>query len=120
MGDLTAAAGSGPLGTIDYIAPEQVQAAVDGRADQYALACLVVHCLTGTPPFEGDTEAAVLFAQVNAEPPRMSDRRPDLPLAMDELMRRALSRIRRGASATAARSSPRWPPPPVSPWPTGP
>jgi serine/threonine-protein kinase len=93
MGELTASARSGPLGTIDYVAPEQVQdGPVDGRADQYALACLVVHCLTGAPPFEGDSEAAVLFAQVNAEPPRIRDRRPDLPIPMDEAIHRALSK----------------------------
>jgi len=93
MGDLSAATRTGPLGTIDYIAPEQVQAGpVDGRADQYALACLVVHCLTGAPPFEGDTEAAVLFAQVNAAPPRLRERRPDLPPAMDEAIHRALGK----------------------------
>jgi serine/threonine-protein kinase len=93
VGDLTVAVRSGPLGTIDYIAPEQVQnGPVDGRADQYALACLVIHCLTGAPPFEGETEAAVLFAQVNAAPPRLRARRPDLPQALDEAVHRALSK----------------------------
>ena len=44
------------LGTLDYVSPEQIQGQpVDGRADQYALACTVVEMLTGAPPFRGTT-----------------------------------------------------------------
>jgi serine/threonine-protein kinase len=40
------------LGTLDYVAPEQIQGhPVDGRADEYALACAAVEMLTSTPPF---------------------------------------------------------------------
>src|SRR3954466_8742293 len=57
--DITAA--SDIVGTPDYLAPEQIEgAAPDGRVDQYALACVVHHCLAGRPPFEKDSDLAVL------------------------------------------------------------
>jgi YVTN family beta-propeller protein len=81
------------LGTIDYIAPEQVEGGpVDGRADQYSLGCVLFECLTGTVPFRGDSELAVLWAQVNDPPPRIRDHRPDLPAALDDAIGRALAK----------------------------
>ncbi len=58
------------LGSIDYVAPEQIRGdTVDGQADVYSLACLLHECLTGTLPYPGGTEAAVLFAHLEAPPP---------------------------------------------------
>ncbi|MGE4426036.1 MAG: serine/threonine-protein kinase, partial [Solirubrobacteraceae bacterium] len=58
------------LGTIDYMAPEQIEGgAVDARSDVYSLAAMLVVMLTGQPAFEGTTVAR-LFAHVNAEPPQ--------------------------------------------------
>ena len=58
------------LGTIDYVAPEQIRGEeVDGRADVYALGCLLHECLTGEPPFRRASDAAVLFAHLEEEPP---------------------------------------------------
>jgi serine/threonine protein kinase len=57
------------LGTIDYIAPEQIRGEeVDGRADIYSLGCVVCECLTGQPPFRRSTDAAILFAHLEEEP----------------------------------------------------
>ena len=57
------------LGTPAYVAPEQIEGKdLDGRADQYSLACLLQECLTGRPPFARASEAAVLFAHLE-EPP---------------------------------------------------
>ena len=57
------------LGTIDYVAPEQIRGEdVDGRADVYALGCLLQECLTGEPPFRRSTDAAVLFAHLEEKP----------------------------------------------------
>ena len=59
----------GLLGTIDYVAPEQIRGEkVDGRADQYSLGCLLCECLTGEPPFPRSTDAAVLFAHLEEQP----------------------------------------------------
>jgi hypothetical protein len=93
LGELTSPGRSGPLGTLDYVAPEQIaQRPLDGRADQYALACLVFHCLTGSPPFEADTDAAVLYGHLHGDRPRPSRIGPDLPESLDAPMHRALSR----------------------------
>ena len=64
------AAEPGLLGTIDYVAPEQIRGEkVDGRADEYSLACLLYECLVGEPPFARSTNAAVLFAHLEVQPP---------------------------------------------------
>src|SRR6266542_4299447 len=58
------------MGTIDYVAPEQIRGDdVDGRADVYSLGCLLYECLTGEPPYPRGTDAAVLFAHLQEEPP---------------------------------------------------
>jgi YVTN family beta-propeller protein len=81
------------LGTIDYVAPEQVEGGpVDGRADQYSLGCVLFECLTGRVPFRGDSELAVLWAQVHDPPPPISEYRPDLPAGLDDAIDRALAK----------------------------
>jgi serine/threonine-protein kinase len=83
----------GFVGTVDYVAPEQIMGdSVDGRADVYALGCVLFECLGGEPPFERESELAVVFAQLNEPPPRLSDVRPDLPRAFDDLFRTALAK----------------------------
>jgi YVTN family beta-propeller protein len=58
------------IGTPAYVAPEQIEGKqVDGRADQYSLACLLHECLTGQPPFRRATVTATLFAHLEEEPP---------------------------------------------------
>jgi YVTN family beta-propeller protein len=81
------------LGTIDYVAPEQVEGGpVDGLADQYSLGCVLFECLSGVVPFRRDSELAVLWAHVHDPPPRIGDHRPDLPAALDEVIGRALAK----------------------------
>jgi YVTN family beta-propeller protein len=81
------------LGTIDYIAPEQIEGGpVDGRADQYSLGCVLFECLTGVVPFQRDSELAVLWAHVNDPPPQVSEHRPDLAAGLDKVVDRALAK----------------------------
>jgi YVTN family beta-propeller protein len=81
-------------GTIDYVAPEQIRGdELDGRADQYALGCLLFECLTGRPPFSGRSDVATLFAHLEEPPPAASDRRPGLPEALDGVIARALAKV---------------------------
>ena len=89
--DITAA--TDIVGTPDYLAPEQIDGRkIDGRVDQYALACVVHHCLAGAPPFERDSDLAVLQAHLKEAPPRITQLRPDLPPALDNVLGRALSK----------------------------
>jgi Protein kinase domain len=89
------------LGTLDYVAPEQIQGQpVDGRADQYALACTVAEMLVGSPPFRHDETMALMWAQLEAPPPRLTLHRPDLPPALDAVIATALSKSPGGRFAT--------------------
>jgi serine/threonine-protein kinase len=75
------------LGTIDYMAPELLDGDGIGPAtDIYGLACLAVETLTGTVPFTRDTDAAIMYAHVVEPPPSVSERRPELPLALDDVI----------------------------------
>jgi serine/threonine protein kinase len=81
------------LGTLQYAAPEQIQGRpVDGRTDQYALACMVYRCLTGRKPYPADDPAAVMFAHISAAPPRPSEHNPAVPPAVDDVIARALAK----------------------------
>jgi serine/threonine-protein kinase len=81
------------MGTIDYVAPEQISGKdVDGRTDQYALACVLHECLTGKVPFPREEETASLFAHLQDPPPRPTDIRPDLPSEIDEVIARAMAK----------------------------
>ncbi|MEP6812760.1 MAG: serine/threonine-protein kinase, partial [Actinomycetota bacterium] len=60
----------GLFGTIDYVAPEQIRGEdIDGRADVYALGCLLYECMSGTAPFRRGSDAATLYAHLEEEPP---------------------------------------------------
>jgi serine/threonine protein kinase len=81
------------LGTANYISPEQIEGKpVDGRADEYALACAAFEMLTGAPPFRRDEPMAVMYAQLSEPPPPLTSRRPDLSPAADEVFARALAK----------------------------
>jgi serine/threonine protein kinase len=81
------------IGTIDYCAPEQIEGQeVDGRADVYALACVLYECLTGEPPFRRPSEVAVLNAHLHTPPPKLSRAAPDLPAALEPVISKALSK----------------------------
>ena len=71
------------LGTADYVAPEQIRGEeVDGRADVYALGCMLYECLAGVPPFRRGTDAATLYAQLEEAPPVLPGLEEVLPRAL--------------------------------------
>ena len=86
LGEPGAALGAAQsLGTIDYVAPEQIRGEqVDGRADLYSLGCLLHECLTGKPPFSRPTDSAVLYAHLEEEPPAAP--------GLEDVMRTALAK----------------------------
>ena len=81
------------IGTAAYMSPEQAAGQrVDAATDLYALGCLIMTMLTGRPPFPGDQPVLVASAQINAEPPRLTSRRPDVPPGLDALVAALLAK----------------------------
>ena len=81
------------VGTLDYAAPEQFEArALDGRADVYSLGCVLYECLTGEVPFPKENQAALVYAHLSSPPPKVTDRQPNLPSAIDPVVARAMAK----------------------------
>lgn len=81
------------VGTVDYVAPEQVEGgSVDARTDVYSLACVLYHLLTGKVPFDKPTEMAKLFAHVHEDPPRPGDLVPGVPHALNDVVTRGMAK----------------------------
>jgi serine/threonine protein kinase len=81
------------VGTIDYVAPEQIEGrTLSAATDVYSLGCVLFECLTGLPPFDHDSDVAMIFAHLREAPPAPSSRRPDLPAALDAVIAKALAK----------------------------
>src|SRR5262249_41117071 len=82
------------LGTAGYMAPEQARTGepIDARADVFALGCALFQCLTGVPPFDGDTTAAILAKTRFGTAPRVSELWPEVPENLDGLVARMLAK----------------------------
>jgi YVTN family beta-propeller protein len=82
------------VGTLDYVAPEQIRGErVDARADVYALGCVLFELLTGNTPFAArDDKVAKMYAHLEEDPPSLRVLRPDLPPALDPVLKRALAK----------------------------
>jgi serine/threonine protein kinase len=81
------------VGTLDYVAPEQISGgSVDARVDVYALGCLLFKLLTGRVPFPREGEAARLYAHLNDPPPAPSLYVPEVSMALDDVVIRAMSK----------------------------
>ncbi len=90
------------LGTLDYLAPEQISGAeVGAGADIYALTGVLHHCLTGQVPFPRDSDVSRLWAHVNAPPPAPSALVPGLPAAIDDVIARGMAKDPHARFATA-------------------
>ena len=82
------------VGTIDYVAPEQIRGLdVDGRADVYSLTCLLYECLVGDVPFPRRSDVAVIYAHLEEPLPKASDRVPTLPTALDAVLERGTAKL---------------------------
>ena len=80
------------VGTMAYAAPEQLRGEpLDGRTDQYALACTAFDLLTGGPPYVDSNPAVVITKHVAAPIPSVSERRPELR-ALDPVLARAMAK----------------------------
>jgi serine/threonine protein kinase len=86
----TSLTGTGAIGTIDYMAPEQIMAAkeVDKRADIYALGVMLYEMVTGEKPFKGSA-AQILFAHLQQPPPDPND---DIQRSIAKVIMQAMSK----------------------------
>ena len=81
------------LGTVAYIAPEQLQnAPTDGRCDQYSLACMAFQTLTGRLPFPRENHIATITAHLTTPPPSVKELRPELPAEIDAVIARGMAK----------------------------
>ena len=81
------------LGTLYYMAPEQVEAKeTDERSDIFSFGVVFYEMITGQRPFTGDTQAAVLAALLKDPPPPMSQRQPAVPRALERVVRKCLEK----------------------------
>src|SRR3954453_23727860 len=81
------------VGTLDYIAPEQLQGKqLDARADVYALGCVLYQTLTGNVPYPRDTEPAKIWAHMSEPPPSVTQQRADVPPQFEQIVNRAMAK----------------------------
>ncbi len=81
------------VGTPAYMSPEQGQGeSGDPRSDLYSLGIMLYECLTGQVPFDGDTSVAIMLKHISQPVPALRKIRPDLPLALEEVVNKALAK----------------------------
>ncbi|WP_169976886.1 serine/threonine-protein kinase [Tautonia rosea] len=82
------------LGTVAYMAPEQIHGKIpiSHFTDLYALGCLLYQMLTGQTPFVGNSPVVLMQAHLNTPPPRPSEKNPDIPRALDDLVVRLMAK----------------------------
>jgi serine/threonine protein kinase len=83
------------LGTFEYAAPEQIQGKeVDRRTDVYALGCVLYECLSGEAPFSADTEGSVIHSHLVEPPPKVTPKRAELPIGVNDVIATAMAKAK--------------------------
>nr|WP_277988837.1 serine/threonine-protein kinase [Ramlibacter ginsenosidimutans] len=100
-GEATRTQGS-MVGTLKYMAPEQVQGQkIDSRADLFSAGVVLYQLLTDKRPFDGDNDFSIIHQIIGHHPPPPSSINPKLPAALDAVVARALAKTREERFATA-------------------
>jgi beta-lactam-binding protein with PASTA domain/tRNA A-37 threonylcarbamoyl transferase component Bud32 len=82
------------MGTATYFSPEQAQGLpVDGRSDVYALGVVLYEMVTGVAPFTADSPVSVAYKHVREEPMLPSERNPDVPPDLEQIIMTALAKL---------------------------
>lgn len=83
------------IGTPTYMSPEQAvgEKGVDGRSDQYSLACVMYEMLAGHPPFQASTLQGLILKHVNEAVPLVTTVRPSIPDELEDVLLRALEKV---------------------------
>jgi serine/threonine protein kinase len=90
------------VGTIDYVAPEQIQGgSLDARTDVYALGCVLHQALTGQVPYLRDSDVAKMYAHLSEPPPAATAVVPALPPELDNVIARAMAKDQEGRYPSA-------------------
>ena len=90
------------VGTLDYVAPEQLRGeSVDGRADVYALGCVLYELLTGQVPFVRDDDIAKLWAHISDPAPSALEQAPDTPRPLAAVAARSMEKDPKARFQTA-------------------
>jgi serine/threonine protein kinase len=81
------------VGSLAYMSPEQLDGSeLDARADIYSLAAVLYHLIAGRPPFDAQSQTALMNQIYNAEAPSLTGLRDGVPPRLDELIRQALAK----------------------------
>jgi serine/threonine protein kinase/beta-lactam-binding protein with PASTA domain len=81
------------MGTATYFSPEQAKGeGLDLRSDLYSLGVVLYELVAGKPPFAGDSALATAYKQVNEAAPRLRDLVPDVPLALEAIIAKCLTK----------------------------
>src|SRR5262252_3957165 len=82
------------IGTPQYMSPEQCSQSgpIDARSDVYSLGIIVYEMLAGRVPFTGESPTVIMMKQVQDEPPVITEARPDVPVAVAQIISRALAK----------------------------
>ena len=81
------------MGTATYFSPEQAKGeGLDLRSDLYSLGVVLYELVAGKPPFAGDSALATAYKQVNEASPRLRDLVADVPLALEAIIAKCLTK----------------------------
>ena len=84
---------SSTVGTLAYMAPEQIQGGeVDARSDIFSFGVVLFEMLTGKLPFRGEHDAAIMYSIVNEDPDSVEKHRQGSPADLDRIIHRALEK----------------------------
>ena len=93
--DISLTSPGGVVGTVPYMSPEQLRGdPLDGRTDLWSWAVMLYEMLAGERPFDAPTEASLIRAIMDTDPPSLASRRRDVPLELDSIVHQVLQKNR--------------------------